>query len=78
MIVQIVKYILSRWLWGLLYVDMSEILSEEKQLREGSEDRTLPERSVEEWLLRREKKQTALSTRGYARSFLCMTLSHTG
>lgn len=36
----------------------------ERQHREGSLDRNMSEPSVEEWLSRREKKQTTLSSKG--------------
>lgn len=39
-------------------------VEDERQLREDSLDRFMPGRSVEEWLSRREKKQTALGTKG--------------
>lgn len=39
-------------------------VEDERQLREDAVDRIMPGRSIEEWLSRREKKQTALSTKG--------------
>ncbi|KAM9338057.1 zinc finger matrin-type protein 5 [Symphorus nematophorus] len=39
-------------------------VEDERQLREDSADRIMPERSVEDWLSRREKKQITLSTKG--------------
>lgn len=38
-------------------------VEDERQLREDSVDRLMPERSVEDWLSRREMKKTALSTK---------------
>nr|XP_046230171.1 zinc finger matrin-type protein 5 [Scatophagus argus] len=38
-------------------------VEDERQLREDSVDRFMPERSIEEWLSRREKKQTARDTK---------------
>lgn len=39
-------------------------VEDEKQRREDSLDRLMPGRSVEDWLSRREKKQTVLGTKG--------------
>lgn len=39
-------------------------VEDERLLREDSEDRIMPERSIEEWLSRREKKRSALSSKG--------------
>lgn len=39
-------------------------VEDERQLREDAVDRIMPGRSIEEWLSRREKKRTALSTKG--------------
>lgn len=60
-----------------LYFHLSVVSLEEKHLRENSEDRVLPGRTIEEWLSRREKKKAALGTKGYARRSSCMTPSHT-
>lgn len=46
---------------------------EEKQRRENTDDRVPPERSIDEWLSRREKKKSALAAKGYAQRFLQMT-----
>ncbi|KAF7666292.1 hypothetical protein LDENG_00114120 [Lucifuga dentata] len=37
---------------------------DERQRKEDSEDRIVPERTVEQWLTRREKRRTALSSKG--------------
>lgn len=39
-------------------------VEDERQLREESEDLFLPGRSIDEWLSRREKKQTAHGVKG--------------
>ncbi|XP_036973756.1 zinc finger matrin-type protein 5 [Acanthopagrus latus] len=39
-------------------------VEEEQQRKEDSKDRTKPDRTIEEWLSRREKKQSAISTKG--------------
>lgn len=39
-------------------------VEDERRHREGSVDRMIPGQSIEEWLSRREKKQTALSIKG--------------
>uniref|UniRef100_A0A4W6CRR5 Zinc finger matrin-type protein 5 n=2 Tax=Lates calcarifer TaxID=8187 RepID=A0A4W6CRR5_LATCA len=39
-------------------------VEDERQHREDSQDRIMPGRSVEDWLSRREKKRTALSSKG--------------
>lgn len=47
------------------------VLSEQKKLKEDFEDRLIYEPSLEEWLSRREKRKTALSTKGFAHLSLC-------
>lgn len=57
----------------LLYVEHNEfffLFLDERQHKENSEDSNMPERSIAEWLCRREKKLIALSSKGYARSLL--------
>lgn len=39
-------------------------VEEEKRCREGTEDRKMPEPSIEEWLSRREKKRAAFGGKG--------------
>ncbi|XP_068191145.1 zinc finger matrin-type protein 5 [Antennarius striatus] len=39
-------------------------IEEERRLREDSINKIMPQRNIEEWLSRRAKKQTALSTKG--------------
>ncbi|XP_008284710.1 zinc finger matrin-type protein 5 [Stegastes partitus] len=39
-------------------------VEDERRRREDSDDRIMPEPSVEDWLLRREKRQSALSSKG--------------
>lgn len=39
-------------------------VEDERRHREDSEDRIMPEPSIEDWLARREKKQSALSSKG--------------
>ncbi|XP_032425816.1 zinc finger matrin-type protein 5 [Xiphophorus hellerii] len=39
-------------------------MEEERQHKEDSEDRIISGRSIEEWLLKREKKQAALGSKG--------------
>ncbi|KAM7369008.1 hypothetical protein PAMP_013307 [Pampus punctatissimus] len=39
-------------------------VEDERQHREDCQDRIMPGRSLEDWLSRREKKQTALSSKG--------------
>lgn len=44
--------------------NLQKQVEDERQLREDSEDRTKPERNMEEWLSKREKKQIAASATG--------------
>lgn len=50
---------------------------DEKQRRENKDDRVPPERSIDDWLSRREKKKSALAAKGYAQRFAHMTPSRT-
>ncbi|XP_023275361.1 zinc finger matrin-type protein 5 isoform X1 [Seriola lalandi dorsalis] len=45
-------------------INLKRQVEDERQHREGSWDRKMPGRSVEEWLSRREKKRSALGCKG--------------
>lgn len=44
--------------------DLKKQVEDERQHREDSQDRIMPGRSIEDWLSRREKRWTALSSKG--------------
>ncbi|XP_062290805.1 zinc finger matrin-type protein 5 [Scomber scombrus] len=44
--------------------DLKRQVEDERQHREDSQDRFMPGRSIEDWLSRREKKRTALGSKG--------------